>query len=192
MDKFKAYLILGGIIFIILIVMLGPDPSKDMQAAREKALAGRDPLVAAIEEHNKNAQAPGMLGSWTGGSVGGMLGSVAPQVPGSTAPAINPYPVPAQPTTKPNQNSYYPPPAMGTRPSNLQQPRQPQSYLNLMPPGAAPLNLKNGQKVAFAGINAYAVDNYGNVEPLADGVYPLFNGSIHMIIRGGRKIIVSN
>lgn len=213
--------VIVAIVIAILMVAFGRNPIENAREEKAKMLEGKDPLIHAIEEHNK-AKA-----GFTGG-FGSMMGETPNYPTQQQQPAFQGQPVyqgqptTAQPPNYPgymmpdgqprnyqqqqiqqpqepaNPNSYYPPPASTGQPSPLQGPLSPRS--EEMPAGIwlpsfadirTPAHLVSGQPLKFFGSRVYTIDAHGIPRPLPDGRYALFNGRVNLIVQDGEKIIIN-
>lgn len=206
----KPIVIVIAILFVILMVAFGRNPVEEAREERAKALVGKDPLINAIEEHNKKA----------GGITGfGAMGEGAPSMPTYQNPQGS---MPTQPYTgqppnypgymmkdgqprnyqqpqtpaAPSQDNYYPPAAPSQPASPLQQPLAPHSqdgvpgiWLPTFATLRTPVALGSGQRIKFFGTRVYALDANGIPHPLPDGKYPLFGGRVNLVVKDGEKII---
>ena len=219
--KLNPIIILMGVLLVVLMVAFGHHRSAKNalnQTVDADITDSSDPLVQAIEEHNKLQQQnyfsmpnaasnPGAYGNGNTGFPSYLLNNpyLRRNAPKHTVlPGMNPYeaanpyhspmmqaPAPASQPAPP-QDNYYPPPAGTALPphSDTELDRKMEKvlpFLNL--PGQTPLRLATGQKIAFVGTAAYAVDAKGWPTPLPDGRYPIYNGQVTIIIRGGHKSV---
>lgn len=179
----KHWIIIG--IFAILMVGMGRNPVEEAREAKQEKLQGKDPLIHAIQEHNRKSGAftwqssPSHTTGYSTNTGTGSTGASTYQYPRYMMPPERQYPRPRKtqqqaPTNQqaPTGNSYYPPP--------------PQSSL-----GGTSL-LRGGQQVAFSGHKVYTYDASGKMVPMPDGVYPTYDGKLNLIVRGGRKYVISN
>jgi hypothetical protein len=187
-----------GAILVVLLVAFGRNPVEEKRERAEREMQGKDPLIHAIEEHNKKGGTHSSFGG--GGAIRPGMGS--PQAIGTPSGLANPTPqnpyfdYRANPATPPT------PAAPAARPAMPAQPQgggyyPPPANQNMAP--AAPLGagqqrgfyLPNGQKLKFHGTNVYALTPDGRRMPLADGEYPVLGGKFRMLVRGGEKIDIS-
>lgn len=194
-------------LFVVLMVAFGRNPVEEAHEKRAAALAGKDPLIEAIEEHNKlqgggtvmqnTPYNPGYNQGYnqinTGMPNNNGFPSYLQQRGGNPYANANPYrtqQMPVTATPAPDQNSYYPPPPL---PANSSLP--PHSdirmdkavpYLNLS--GDDGMHLAGGQKIGFVGTKAYTVDAHGKPVPLPDGKYAMYDGRVTITIRNGHKV----
>ncbi len=199
---FQNKFVLIGIVLVVLMVAFGRNPVEEAKQDREAALRGRDPLVAAIEEHN----AKGRNRTWRGMDfgAGGTSGAQSPSHTRGNMGAGGIYQPPANASMYPNretnlappgtalpapapgaQQDYYPPPPL----PEAQKPRQ----LRSLPPRSEMfIKMRNGQPVGFRGSEVYTVNADGETVPMPDGVYSLYEGTVEMHVRGGKQYTISN
>lgn len=94
-------------------------------------------------------------------------------------------------------DGYYPPPPLPQDESSLRKPYPPVSYRNkpftlpmTLPEQQWPeeaLQLRNGQKIGFAGTTVYTYDKSGTPMPLPDGNYMV--GGLMMHVKNGKKVL---
>ena len=189
----KKWLIIGGIL-IVLLVAFGRNPVQEAAKRAELARKGKDPLVEAINEHNtkrglsggmRNGLPPGatrlpvQVPAADGSAPSYMMRSTQEYIPPGGYPKNNSlYPQADQPQQPP---SYYPPPAPGAR----QAVPGPQSF-------NVHQRLSNGKPVSFAGTQVFTQDAKGNVVPMPDGTYTMYDGQVKIVVRGGHHTIISN
>ncbi|MDE3015668.1 MAG: hypothetical protein KGI29_01935 [Pseudomonadota bacterium] len=198
--------IIVAVLLIVLMVAFGHNPIEDAREDRAAALAGKDPLIEAIDEHNKlQGGVPAMLNNPGYSTVNPYVNQANPGVADHAGLPVylqqgrqnpyaraNPYhssrPMPASPP--PAQNGYYPPPPLSQ--SSL----PPHSdagmdavipYLDLSAHHG--VYLRSGQKVGFVGSSVYAIDARGRPKPLPDGKYAMYDGRVTITIRNGRKVV---
>lgn len=184
-----------------LMVMFGNNPVEEARKEREKRLAGIDPLIESIQEHNKKS---GMMGGLLGGRGGGYSGGVrndnsaammmrSGQNPNAGFGTTNTYGQPEKPP-----QSYYPPPPSGTpgQPDRSNKPRselpaEAKALINLSARSKSTITMRSGQEIGFAGRFVYTMDPEGKPVPMPDGTY-VMNGGYEMRVVNGRKLIIPN
>lgn len=202
----NPFVVLIAAVLLVLMVMFGRNPVQEMQDRKAKGFTG-DPLVDKIKAYNDEKShglgGTGPAGSLFTGNANGIRTGMPNQNP-TTMNNPNGYGNPGAPDgrTNPNygnQDSYYPPSSDATSPQQQQQQQQqwrqpsrpgqiaPQSML--FPPNAPMFYLGSGQPIRIAGTSVYTVNAQGYAIPMPDGRYPMFNGKLDMVVRGGKKIM---
>ncbi len=206
-----------AVLFCILMVAFGNNPIEEAKEEYAKKMEGKDPLIHAIEEHNKATQFQDF-------GVGDALNTVpgsqrtytySPNNTGYQDPTGAPpnYPgymmrdgqpqnyqqpqlVPSQPAQQP-QNNYYPPPPTSGPASPLQPQQQPRSQFktpDIWLPTFSSMRelpvLSTGQRLHFVGMNVYTFDRNGIPMVMPNGRYAMYNGAVTLIVKDGKKIII--
>lgn len=183
MDINLKWVAIGGIL-VILLIAFGRNPVEEGRQRRAEAMKGKDPLVHAIEEHNK----AGGDGLSRGRSMGRMGRGEVPEGAIDVTPQYNKnsqqdFVVPTPPAAPQNQG-YYPPPAAPSDtyvpPGNTGAPRSDNLH-----------RLPDGRLYSSYGTKMYTVDARGDQIPLPDGKYPIAGGKLHIVIENGEKVAIT-
>lgn len=178
----RTHLIILGVVLVVLLVVFGRNPAQEYRLAKPKRAGDR--LMQNIEDYAKKPHFDLLQG---GATNDGLPPPAAFQTPGQ-----NPY-TRANPYNQPPPKSNQPPPANDYYPPRETQPQPGKPQSGIFPFGRpAGFYLKNGQKITFAGADVYTINAQGQKVHLADGVYPMFGGAINMVVRGGKKVILTN
>jgi len=179
-----------GALLVILLIAFGRNPIEEGRQERKRQMKGKDPLVHAIEEHNKEDKNRFTIDRFNRGN----YGDAPPGAENVTNQQYRYAPYnPQQPFTQPQAPveqqqpqapGYYPPPPEpdGYTPPDPNGPRSKREDL---------FKLKDGRAYSFNGTKMYTTDASGNQVPLPDGKYPIAGGKLHIIIENGEKTRVT-